>query len=88
MFVTLLGAMGRTDAVPVFADIAKQGGEQLRWEALRNCLALDSVAGFQALGKVAGDPDDTLVGSAAALKTQLLAAHPQFSKLEEAPCPA
>lgn len=87
MYVTLLGAMGRTDAAPIMAGLSREGSNQLRWEALRNCLALDCATGFHALNAIAGDPQDPIAGPAAALKARLLTAHPQLDQLERDRCP-
>lgn len=82
----LLGRMGRTDAAPLLAAIAREPDcPQLRWHALRECLALDSGAGFSVLAALAENKTDQLASPAAALRDQLLATHPQ---LEAASCPA
>jgi hypothetical protein len=87
LMMALLGRMGRTDAAPAMARIARgDGSPALRWQALRECLALDSSEGFAALVAVAAAPRDPLAGQAAQLRAQLLAAHPQLAELE--PCPA
>ena len=50
MMLALLGRMGRAEAAPVMAAIAREPGDaSLRWQALRECLALDTAAGFAAL---------------------------------------
>lgn len=83
----LLGRMGRSDAAPLLAAMAEeQGSPALRWQALRECLALDSAAGFVALCRIARAPDDPLAVPAGALRAQLLEAHPQLSGF--CPCPA
>ena len=83
----LLGRMGRSDAVPLLAAMAEeQGSPALRWQALRECLALDSGAGFAALCHMAQDAADPLARPAGALRAQLLEAHPQLIGL--CPCPA
>ncbi|MFN3517270.1 MAG: hypothetical protein ACK4YM_08940 [Novosphingobium sp.] len=83
----LLGRMGRSDAAPLLAAMAEeQGSPALRWQALRECLALDSAAGFAALCRIARAPDDPLAVPAGALRAQLLEAHPQLSRV--CPCPA
>ncbi len=92
LMVTLLGRMGRSDAAPVLAEIgqgndaAGAGGDGLRWQALRECLALDTAAGFAALSAVAAAPADPLAGNAGALVAQLIEAYPQLKALT--PCPA
>lgn len=83
----LLGRMGRTDAAPLLAAVAEEeGGDSLRWQALRECLGLDSASGFRSLSRIATDPADPLAGPAGVLRGQLLEAWPQLSVIE--PCPA
>ncbi len=83
----LLGRMGRTDAAPLLAAMAQEdGGSGLRWQALRECLGLDTAAGFRSLCAIARNPADPLAAPAEALCTQLRAAHPQLAEFE--PCPA
>jgi hypothetical protein len=82
----LLGRMGRRDAAPFLAAIAEeQGGDSLRWQALRECLGLDSGTGFPSLCRIAADAADPLSAPAGALRAQLLEAWPQLSVIE--PCP-
>lgn len=89
MMLALLGRMGRTEAVPAMAAIAGEPGDMsLRWQALRECLALDSTQGFRALSAVARAAGDPLAGPAGALRAQLLEAHPQLLQLEDDRCPA
>ena len=76
----LLGRMGRSDAAPLLAAMAEEdGGQSLRWQALRECLGLDSGAGYAALCRIAARADDPLSAPAQALRQQLLAIHPQFA---------
>ena len=83
----LLGRMGRSDAAPLLAAMAEENGSSaLRWQVLRECLGLDSAAGFAALGRIAQNADDPLAGSAGALRAQLLETHPQLNGVR--PCPA
>jgi hypothetical protein len=87
--LALLARMGRDDAVPVLARIAVEAGDDsLRWQALRECLALDTAAGYRALCAVARAGSDPLAGPAAALHAQLAEAHPSLPSLEAKPCPA
>ncbi len=87
LMLALLGRMGRKDAAPLMAELARdEGSTALRWQALRECLALDTLAGFQTLCAVAAAPGDALAGPAGALRAQLVEAHPQLQ--EFAPCPA
>jgi len=83
MMTALLGRMHRSDAAPVLADMAhREKDESLRWQALRECLALDSARGFCALSAIARNPQDTLSAAAGALRAQLVEAHPQLLELE------
>ncbi|MEN9682560.1 MAG: hypothetical protein RLZZ427_311 [Pseudomonadota bacterium] len=78
----LLGRMGRNDAAPLLAAMALEpGGRSLRWQALRECLGLDSVVGFAAVSRLAGRTADPLAAPAAALRQQLLATYPQLAAL-------
>lgn len=83
----LLGRMGRTDAVPMLAAMVREDRPAtLRWQMLRECLSLDSAAGFEALTAIATSPDDPLAAPAGALRAQLLEQYPQLAEI--APCPA
>ena len=85
--MALLRRMGRADAAPHMADLARTAGSMaLRWQALRECLALDTMAGFRTLTAIATAPADPLAGPAGALRAQLVETHPQLRELE--PCPA
>ncbi len=81
--LALLGRMGRKDAAPLIAALAQSDASAaLRWQALRECLALDTATGFAALGAVAAAAGDALAGPAGALRAQLLEAHPQLQILD------
>lgn len=85
LMMAMLGRMGRKDAAPVMAELARApGSDSLRWQALRECLALDSRAGFSALCAVARDAADPLAAAAGALRSQLIESYPQL--LEAEPC--
>ena len=87
--LALLGRMRCLDAAPVMAAIARERGDaSLRWQAMRECLALDTAAGFAALSKLARAGDDPLAAPAAALRAQLIEAHAELRALEPAACPA
>ena len=87
LMLAMLGRMGRADAAPMIASLAQgDGSEALRWQALRECLALDAATGFAALVGIAARPGDALAAPAAALRDQLVAAHPQLAEI--ASCPA
>lgn len=81
--LTLLGRMGRADAVPLLAAMAEEhGNSSLRWQALRECLGLDTARGFAALGTIARRAADPLSGPAGALRAQLLESYPALAALE------
>ena len=87
--VALLGRMGRTDAAPAMADVALGSGDpSLRWQALRECLALETATGFAALRTLAQRTGDPLAGPAGALRAQLVETYPQLLQLEGEQCPA
>jgi hypothetical protein len=89
MMLAVLGRMKCAHAAPVMAAMAREPGEaSQRWQALRECLALDTATGFRALLAVARAPDDPLSAAAGALRGQLVEAHPQLLALEEHECPA
>lgn len=89
MMAALLGRMGRVEAAPVLADMALTEAEQsLRWQALRECLALDAAAGFAVLCTIARNQADPLSHPAGALRGQLLETYPELASLEVDKCPA
>ncbi|MDE2434938.1 MAG: hypothetical protein KGM49_01640 [Sphingomonadales bacterium] len=84
--VALLGRMGRRDAAPMLAAMAEErGSTPLRWQVLRECLALDTAEGFAALCHIAARPDDPLRGPAGALRAQLVDTYPVLAGFP--PCP-
>lgn len=88
MMVALLGRMGRVEAAPLLSDMACEPADpSLRWQALRESLALDTAAGFAALVQVSRRADDPLAPAAGALRAKLVEAHPQLLDLEGT-CPA
>lgn len=88
MAVALLGKMGRSDAAPVLAEIARDvsHGDSLRWQALRECLGLDTRTGFWTLTAIARSGEDGLAIPAGALRAQLLETYPELAEVER--CPA
>jgi len=85
--IALLGRMGRTDAAPAVAQVALGDGDlSLRWQALRECLALDSGEGFRTLGEVARRAADPLAASAGDLRAQLLTNYPQLLRTDAPRC--
>ena len=88
MAMAVLGRMGRRDAAPLLAELATEGSAHIRWQSVRECLALDSATGFAALSKIAADPADALHGPAGALRAQLGEAYPQLLERRKVRCPA
>lgn|GEM_PF-328444 len=87
--MALLRAMDRRDAAPAFAALARTGEPVARWQALRECLALDSAAGLAELCRASEAPGDALAGPARALLETLCARDPSFARArEELSCPA
>jgi len=84
MAVALLGRMGRADAAPQLAEIARDEshGDALRWQALRECLSLDTATGFWTLTAIARAGADPLAVPAGALRAQLLETYPQLAEVE------
>ncbi|ANU07401.1 hypothetical protein [Paraurantiacibacter namhicola] len=89
MMLALLGRMERADAAPVMAQQALgDGPAELRWQALRELLALDSGTGFAALTSLSRRTGDSLAKHADSLRTALLARHPLIAAKEAQECPA
>ena len=87
MAAAVLGAMGRGDAAPVLAGIARErGSNHLRWRLLCEALALDTATGFDALANIARDPTDDLAAPAGALRASLIERFPELA-MASAPCP-
>ena len=84
LVAALLGRMGRQDAAPLLAAMAEEDGNpSLRWQALRECLGVDSAQGFRTLCELAKRSDDPLASPAGALRAQLLEAYPELSGVSE-----
>ena len=83
LMMALLRAMERSDAAPTIAALARSGAPPARWQALRECLALDSATGFAALLAVAEQVDDPLCAPARKLAESLAAQHPALAKMRE-----
>lgn len=90
MMVGLLGRMERSEDAPVLAEIAREAGcLSLRWEAVRQCLGLDTATGFRLVAELTRRHGDPIQPDAAALRAHLLALHPQLEALEGGDrCPA
>ncbi|MEP7223079.1 MAG: hypothetical protein ABI673_10505 [Novosphingobium sp.] len=85
--VSLLGKMKRADAAPLLAELASDQthGDSLRWQALRECLGLDTRTGFWTLSAIARAGADPLSVPAGAMRAQLLEAYPQLAEVELCP---
>ncbi|MFM5907707.1 MAG: hypothetical protein ACKOPO_08995 [Novosphingobium sp.] len=85
--VALLGRMGRADAAPLLSEVARDEnhGDSLRWQALRECLGLDTRTGFWTLTAIARAGSDPLAIPAGALRAQLLENHPQLAEVDSCP---
>jgi hypothetical protein len=83
LMVNLLGRMGRRDAVPALAALAGEtpASDDLRWQALRETLGLDTAQGFRLLCALAARDDDALAPAARALRGQLLEQHPMLAEI-------
>lgn len=86
MALGVLGALQHRPAAAVMAQLALDRGaaRDLRWEALRQVLALDSARGMAVLARLTDGHGDELAAPAAALHRDLVAAHPQLVELEPA----
>ena len=83
MALGVLGALRHEGAVPAMAATARDcsAARDLRWEALRQCLALDTRAGLALLAALAKGPGDPLAAPARALQRQLAASDPALAAL-------
>lgn len=88
LMLALLGRMERHDAARAIEAVLRRGSDSLRWQALREYLALDSGAGFVALSRIADNAADPLASAADALRRDLLDRYPQLRSARAAPCPA
>ena len=87
LMMALAGRMERGDAAAPIAALARgEGSTALRWQALRECLALDTLTGFQTLTAIATSPGDPLAATAGALRAQLIETYPQLRQVDL--CPA
>lgn len=89
MAMAVLGAMGRSDAAAAIANLAGEGPDHLRWEAVRHTLALDTRLGLELLARLADDGRDSLSDQAARLSRQLHHSFPQLALARRSEtCPA
>lgn len=86
MALGVLGALQHRPAAEAMARLAldHDAARDLRWEALRQSLALDAARGLAVLMQLAEAGEDVLAAPAAALRRDLLAAHPELAALEPA----
>lgn len=86
MALGVLGALEHRPALAVMARLALDGAAErdLRWEALRQVLALDSAQGLALLAELAARAQDALGPPAASLRRDLIAAHPDLATPEPA----
>lgn len=87
MALGVLGALAHRPALGEMERLARDGEAErdLRWEALRQLLALDAGRGLSALALLADRPEDSLAASAATLRRNLIAAHPDLAPLMPEP---
>ncbi|MDP5103586.1 MAG: hypothetical protein NWP98_06635, partial [Erythrobacter sp.] len=83
MALGVLGALAHRPALGAMAQVVQdaEAARDLRWEALRQMLALDAAQGLGLLAAVANSLDDVLHTPAAALQRQLAAARPDLAAL-------
>lgn len=83
MALCVLGAMGEARALPVLSDTAlnRSHDPDLRWEAVRQSIALDAAAGMALLKVLEERGNDPLSGPAGELRDQLCRAHPGLQNL-------
>jgi len=86
MALGVLGALGHRPALGAMERIAQDAAapRDLRWEALRQMLALDARRGMALLAELAARGGDALAVPAASLLGDLLAAQPDLAQMEPA----
>lgn len=86
MALGVLGALAHRPALGALERLAldKAAVRDLRWEALRQLLGLDTGRGVALLARLAARPDDSLHDPATKLHCDLVAAHPELAVLEPA----
>lgn len=86
MALGVLGALEHRPALAAMAQLARASGAErdLRWEALRQVLALDARRGLDLLRTLAARRDDVLCEPASRLHGALLAANPALAEMEPA----
>ncbi|MBD2842314.1 HEAT repeat domain-containing protein [Erythrobacter rubeus] len=90
MALAVIGAMDHRQALPLMAERARDLDEDLdvRWEAVRQTLGLDTARGLALLASLRGSSLDPLSGPARDLEARLLRRSPTFScsQEREVPC--
>ena len=83
MALGVLGALAHRPALAEMERLALDSAalRDLRWEALRQCLALDAPRGLAVLAVLAARVEDPLRPPAASLQHQLVTAHPDLAAL-------
>jgi hypothetical protein len=83
MALGVIGTLGHHAGINLMAALARDGARprDLRWEALRQVLAMDALQGLALLAELAGDVADVLNEPAATLQRQLTAARPDLAAL-------
>lgn len=84
MALGVLGALGHCPALGAMERMALDGAAErdLRWEALRQVLGLDTARGLAVLEALAARRGDALGAPAAKLRRDLAADHPELAQLE------
>lgn len=77
----VLGVLAHAQGASLMERLALDPDEprDLRWEALRQLLALDAEAGMALLGRLASEPGGALAGPAAALWRNLVSSRPELT---------
>ncbi|MCG6119433.1 MAG: hypothetical protein MEP44_02195 [Blastomonas sp.] len=80
MALSLLRALGRSDAIAAITRAMASWPAHLRWHAVREALATDAVAGFALLQTLARtDPDSQVRALATQTRDDLVARYPQLA---------
>lgn len=87
MALGVLGALQHRSALPEIERVAADRAQErdLRWEALRQVLALDAARGLALLARLADSADDPLNVPAAALRRDLVSARPDLAAMMPEP---
>lgn len=83
MALGVLGALQHSAALPEMERVAADRTQErdLRWEALRQVLALDTACGFALLARLADSAHDPLAAPATALRRNLVSVRPDLAAL-------